>query len=173
MKVVALDLATSTGVAVGSSGSTPRAWTVHLGKRSEEERFSRVQGLTDYLIEKYQPDLIAIEAAIGGKNSSQFLVGLVACVRGRAFTHETISETFYLASIRKHFLGKAFTTRDFPSLSKPAAKKAIKAQVIARCGLLKWEVDGDDSADALALWDYACAVRSPKYQAKPQGGLFR
>jgi Holliday junction resolvasome RuvABC endonuclease subunit len=94
-------------------------------------------------------------------------------VRGVAANRGVECEQFHSGSIRKHFLGKAYTSRDFPHLKPAAAKKAIKQLVIDRCGLLKWEAEDDNAADALALWDYTCANKVKTYQPKPLGGLFR
>lgn len=170
MKVVALDLASSTGVAVGKPNSAPVAWTVALGKASEDERFSRILVLTDQLIREHEPDLVAIEAAIGGRDASQFLIGLVSCVRGCCANRKVRCEMYHLGSIRKHFLGKALTQKDFPGLSKVKAKAAIKQTVVDRCRLLGWEPQTHDEADAMALLDYALAKNS-NHQARVAGGL--
>lgn len=171
MKIVALDLATSTGVAVGKPAAAPVHFSVDLGKKqSEDARFSKALALTDKLIREHQPDLIAVEAAVGGPKASGFLIGLVACVRGVACNRGVPVELYHLGAIRKHFTGKAWQVRDFPHLSQAAAKKAIKAEVIKRCELLGWHPTTDDEADALALLDYALAVNT-KHQSKVAGGL--
>lgn len=171
MIVVALDIATQTGIAVGSPGGKPKAWSVDLGKgRGEDARFSKALVLTHELIERYRPDLIAVEAAIGGKFASAFLIGVVACVRGVAANRGVPVRSYTSGSVRKHFLGRALAKRDFPSLKPAAATKAIKGEVIARCRLLGWEVADDNAADACALWDFACATAG--FQTAPSGGLF-
>lgn len=172
MKILALDIATNTGIAVGSAGSIPLAWSEHLGSAPDERRFSKAIRLTDHLIREHKPDFIAVEAAVGGPKASAYLIGLLACVRGVAWLREVPSEPLHLGAIRKHFLGKALTTKDFPGLSHAAAKKAIKAEVMKRCQLLGWSPPNHDAGDALALLDYALSIKSPGYQAKPVGGLF-
>lgn len=172
MKVLALDIATNTGIAVGKSGGDPVCWSENLGKGSDDRRFSNALRLTDRLIREHEPDLVAVEAAIGGKTTSHYLVGLVACVRGCVANRGVPCESMHLGSIRKHFLGTALTTKHFPGLKHADAKKAIKAEVVKRCELLGWEVPNHDAADAAALWDYACAMKAPGYQATPHGGLF-
>lgn len=170
--VVALDIASVTGVAVGSPGRSPKAWSVELGKvrGSEDARFSKALVLTHELIERHRPDLIAVEAAIGGKFASAFLIGVVACVRGVAANRGVPVRSYTSGSVRKHFLGRALAKRDFPSLKPAAATRAIKGEVIARCRLLGWEVADDNAADACALWDFACATAG--FQTAPSGGLF-
>ena len=174
MKVLALDVATNCGVAVGSSGGDPKAWSVDLGKgRSEGSRLSQVLRLTDGLIKTHSPDFVAVEAPIGGKNANAYLIKLVGCVEGCCANRGVQCEIMHSGTIRKHFLGKAYTSRDFPHLKPAAAKKAIKSLVMDQCKRLKWMVEDDDSADACALWDYACATRARGYQSAPIGGLFR
>lgn len=173
MILAALDIATSTGVAVGKAGSNPKTWTVDLGKKlTEDQRFSNVLRLTHTLIEDHSPDLIAVEAAIGGKTASAFLIGLVACVRGVAANRGVPVEVCYLAGIRKHFLGRNITVRDFPALKPADAKRAIKLEVVKRCAMLGHNPQTDDEADAIALHDFACAKFAKGFQAKPMGGLF-
>jgi len=173
MKILALDIATNTGVCVGESGATPKSWSVNLGEgRSQDARFSEVLRLTQGLIQTHNPDFIAVEAAIGGPKASHYLIGLVACVRGCAANRGVNCEGMHLGSIRKHFLGKSYTTKHFPHLKTADAKKAIKGLVMDRCRLLGWHVEDDDAADAAALWDYTCATKVRKFQAVPTGGLF-
>ena len=170
--IVALDIATQTGVAVGSPGGAPRAWSVDLGKGSSDDaRFSAVLTLTHKLIAEYKPRLLAIEAPVGGPKASHLLIGLVACVKGCAANRSIPVKDFPINSVRKHFLGRAPRVSDYPAKNRAAAVKAMKADVMARCRLLGWQVDGHDEADAVALWDFACATLGA--QTTPAGGLFR
>ncbi len=177
MIVVALDLASVTGVAVGSPGGTPTAWSVDLGQgRSEDARFSQALVLTHKLIEAHKPDLLAIEAPIGGPKTSHFLVGLVACVRGCAFNRKVRIEPYNIAAIRKHFVGGHVTSAAYghldPKRRKAAARSAGKNLVMNRCRQLGWQVDDDNAADACALWDYSCALESRSHQITSIPGLF-
>ena len=172
MKVLAFDIATKTGCAFGAAGDKPRAWSVSFGKSSDEDRFSKAIRMTASYIERFQPDLVAVEAPVGGREASALLVGLCACVKGEAARHGVRVVGYYPASVRKHFVGKALTARDFPALNRVAAKKAIKGAVIARCDLLGWQIDDPDAADAAALWSYACALVSRDHQMTDVGGLF-
>lgn len=177
MILLALDLASVTGVAVGSPGGAPTTWSVDLGKaRSEDLRFSQALILTHKLIERHKPDLIAIEAPVGGPKTSHFLVGLVACVRGCAFNRKVRIEAYNIASIRKHFCGGHITSAAYghlePKRRKNAARAAGKNAVIQRCRQLGWTVDDDNAADAAALWDYACALESRAHQISSLPGLF-
>lgn len=171
MKIVALDIASVTGVAVGCPNSSPQCWSVDLGKKlSEEQRFSKALVMTHSVIAEHKPDLIAIEAAVGGPKTSHFLVGLLACVRGCAANRGVPAEVYAIGAIRKHFTGRVWTVKDFPHLKHAAAKAAIKQQVIDRCHLLGWSPQDDNAADALALLDYALA-KNTNHQARIAGGL--
>ena len=171
MKALALDVATRTGIAVGSAGGAPLAWSEDLGKgKSEDSRFSRVLALTDRLLREHKPDLVAVEAPIGGGSASLLLIGLAACVRGCAATRGVPVVVYQSATVRKHFVGKALSARSFPALSQSAAKKAIKGVVIDRCRVLGWGDLDDDAADAAALWDLALARAGA--QVSPAGRLF-
>lgn len=171
MRIAALDIATTTGICAGEAGATPTWWEVNLGEPPDGRRFSNILRLTQGILEAHRPDLVVVEAAIGGAKASAYLIGLVACVRGCAWNRGVRCEMAHLGSIRKHFLGRALTVKDFPALKPAAAKKAMKAEVVKRCHLLGWKVDTDNEADAVALWDYACAIYG-NTQAKPLGGLF-
>lgn len=170
--ILAFDLATMTGVCFGRAGHRPRAWSVDLGKVSHEERFSRCIRMTGRYCRMYEPDVVAVEAPVGGKDASALLIGYVACVKGEAHRNGAKVVEYFPATVRKHFLGKALTAHDFPGKTKAAAKGAIKAAVMARCHLLGWEVETGDAADAAALWSYACAIESRDHQITDIGGLF-
>jgi Holliday junction resolvasome RuvABC endonuclease subunit len=145
---------------------------VDLGKgRSEDARFSEILRLTHGLIVTHEPDLIVIEAPIGGRDANALLIGLASCVRGCAFNRGVKCVSVYPSTCRKHFLGKAKTSRDFPGMSKAKAKLAIKQEVLDRCRLLKWDVSDLDAADAACAWDWACATYAGRVSA-PLGGLF-
>tara|TARA_R110000868_G_scaffold237132_9_gene491631 strand:- start:37097 stop:37624 length:528 start_codon:yes stop_codon:yes gene_type:complete len=173
MKIMAFDIATHTGVAFGHAGKTPRATTFDLSKRgnSDAARFAKAIQLTRHLLEKYEPDQVFYEAAIGGPKASAFLIGLAACVTGTAADMGVKVQEARIASVRKHFLGKHLTARDFKTLDAKGARAAIKQAVIARCNQIGWQPRTDDEADAMAIWDFGCASLRAA-QSVPVGGLF-
>lgn len=172
MKVLAFDIATSTGVAWGTAGTTPQATTVDLGKGlSEAKRFANVIDAASLHIESYKPDVVAYEAPVGGKDASAYLIGLSACLRGAAALYGYDPEQIWISQYRKHFLGKHLIVRDFPGMTKANAKRQIKATVVGRCKALGWSPANDDEADAMAIWDFACA-KHKAHQSTPAGGLF-
>lgn len=170
--VLALDLAGRVGAAWGSPGGRPEATTVDIGRaRSEDARLAAMIRETERLLTTVQPDVLAYEAPVGGPTTSHFLVAVAGCFVGQAALMGYDPKSVAISSIRKHFLGRALSTADYPGLSKARAKEAIKAAVIARCGALRWAPRTDDEADAMALWDYACATWG-RGQSAPLGGLF-
>lgn len=186
MRILALDVATNTGICVGDAGAAPRAWTINLGEapdigrrlskadqeRLQARRFNNALVMAHGLIVRNEPDLIVIEAPIGGKEANAYLIKLVGIIEAVAANNGIRSIPAHESTVRKHFLGKSFRTSDFPTLQKPAAKIAIKRLVEARCRLLGWEPETLDEADAMAIWEWACATQVPGYQSAPLGDLF-
>lgn len=173
MKVLALDVATTCGCAIGEAGGTPRAWSVDLGKRlSDGERFAKSIGLARWACQKFEPDLVAIEAPVGGAKTSHLLVGMWACIAGEVNRAGITSIKVNIAAVRKHFLGKHLTTKHFPGLRPDKAKLEIKRTVMNRCAALGWQVEDHDSADAAAIWDFVCATHHPSHHTTTLGGLF-
>lgn len=172
MKVLAVDLAATTGVAFGRPLTAPESWTVDFIKWRDEARLARVIRWVLHIQASLTPDLIAVEAPIGGKDANAMLIGMVACLRGQAHALGIRSVFYHAASVRHHFIGKSLTSRHFPDLKQAEAKLAIKNVVKQRCISLGWEPKTLDEADACALWDYACARESMEHQVANVGGLF-
>lgn len=173
MKVLALDIATNCGVCFGEAGAVPRAWAVDLGKgRPDAARFAKALRMTRHYIAKFEPDLVAIEAPVGGPKTSQLLVGMWACVTAEIENAGVSSLKCNIGAVRKHFLGQNLTKKDFPGVPPAMAKKRIKGAVMNRCATLGWSVDGHDAADAAAVWDYACSTNCPTHSSTTIGGLF-
>ncbi len=171
VKILAFDIASTTGVAFGAAGDKPKAWAVTLG--AGDERYAKAIRMCGAYVDRFAPDLVVIEAPVGGRDANALLIGLACCVKGEAIRRGLRVEEYFPATVRKHFMGKALTARDFPGKNHGAAKKAIKGAVMARCIALGWEVQSHDAADAAALWDYACSLHSRAHQMTSVGGLFR
>lgn len=174
MKILALDIATNTGIAIGSAGRDPQCWSVNLGEgRSHGERFSNIYKLVQGLQDLHKPDITIAEAAIGGKNASAYLQGLISVAQAASFGGRyRMVDVVAPGTVRKHFIGKAYTSRDFPGMSQAKGKIAIKELVKARAELLGWIIPDLDAADAAATWDWACVKYVKKHHAKPSGRLF-
>ena len=173
MRVLAVDLAQTTGAAFGSPLGKPQSWLVDFSKFRDEARLAQVIRWVQHMQNTLAPDLIAVEAPIGGKDANAMLIGMVACLRGQASALGIRSVFYHAASVRHHFIGKALTSRHFPHLKQAEAKLAIKNVVKQRCIALGWEPKSLDEADAMSLWDYACARESMPHQVQTVGGLFR
>lgn len=178
MNIVALDVATRCGVAVGRPQAAPRAWSEHLGE-TDDARFAQALRLTDRLIREHRPEVVVVEAAIGGEKASHLLIGLVACVRGACTARGVEVESANIGAARKHFIGQHITSASTAfrhlrsqSARKAAARKAAKEAVMNRCRALGWPVRNDDEADAVALWDYAASRRSHAHAVMTAGGLW-
>lgn len=171
-KVMAFDIASRCGVAFGALGEAPRATSIDLGKgKAEAFRFATLMRFTAHMLSTFNPDILVYEAPVGGPKTSHFLVGLAACFIGQAALTGYWPEAVHLGSVRRHFLGHVPTARTLET-TKAKAKPQIKRMVMDRCVSLGWPVANDDEADALAIWDYACATRA-KAPSAPPGGLFR
>lgn len=173
MICLAFDTAIKTGVCVGSAGSTPKAWTVNLGKAEWDVRFAKALRMVERYVTDFSPDLVVVEGPAAGGFQNLDLIGLTVCIRAQAAKMGVRTAVYYPNSVRKHFVGKALSARDFPGKSHSARKGAIKGQIIARCQLLGWNIQEPDAADAAALWDYACSLESRAHQVTTVGGLFR
>lgn len=174
MKILALDIATQMGCAFGRPLTAPSTWSVSFGElREHDARFAKALRFIRAMHMQLAPDLIAIEAPIGGKDASHYLIGLVAVMRGQAKDLGIQTVEYNIGSVRKHFIGKHFTKRDFPALSDAAAGKIIKGKVFSRCRALGWPVSDLDQSDAAALWDYACSRESRAHQVQNLPGMFQ
>ena len=156
MNIIALDLASKCGVAIGRPGNTPICFTEVLGETGMHHgaRFAQAIRMMNRLIKQYEPGLIVLEAPIGvhgggSKRRPEVLMGLRGNVMGIAHMHHVPFEQHEVATIRKHFIGHGRLKR-----------AEAKAATIKRCKQLGWKVNNDDEADAAALWDLACSLQS-------------
>ncbi len=172
MIILAFDIARNTGFAVGDSSGKPLCWSRDLGT-SYERRFCSMLRITSELIVQYKPDLIVIEDTVGRARTPHVNVGIISCCRGVACDRKVPVKMLDVTTVRKHFIGRNPTKRDFPGMSENNATKEIKRMVMKHCQLRGWQPQDSDQADALALWDYACATSSRAYQSLPSGGLIR
>lgn len=167
MIILAFDIGTSMGIAVGDSDEKPKAFTERLGQAgpSHPARFSQALSMTNLLIKQFSPDVIAIEKPIaagpkGGESRVQMAFGFRACILGVAHKRGFIVHEYAVMTIRKHFLGKG---------NIPA--KIAKKKTIDRCELRGWSVDNDNEADACAVWD-CCRAKLRLGTTETPEGLF-
>lgn len=164
MKILAFDLAGSTGVAVGPSSGKPVCHTEKLGPpdSTHGQRFVQLLRVTRRLLREHEPDAVVIEQAIaanapGSQSRVQLAMGYRATVLIACFDVGLKPHEYAVSSIRKHFLGHG-------RMPGQAAKEAV----FGRCCKLGWKVENDNESDAAALWDFARA-KLTKTSTLPRG----
>ena len=163
--VLALDLASVSGWAVGEPGGTPKHGSIRFASKgaSHEAIFHHAMQWIECRILIDKPDLIVWEAPLGGfKNGkttsdvSTILFGLPAIVGVVAYQHQIFDcRKADTAAVRHHFIG-----------CNPKRAKA-KPMVVRQCIAMGWEVADDNEADALATWSYMCAILKPRLALAP------
>jgi len=181
VKILALDLATNAGFALGDSNGKPTSWSKRLKSPEDEpERAFKKLGieLRDvFALET--PDIVVVEApmSMGGMvkldeesdrgfkftsnpNTIYMLTGLVGVVFGICGPYGIMARKANVQKVRKDFLG----------VSRPKDPKRV---VLDRCHQLGWlerSCRDDNRADALALWSWACGEfgRSAEIQRTAQ-----
>lgn len=163
MRLLALDIATSTGWAYGPADGKPLSGSVRL-KRPQEPREVAPGNLGAFLRDRFDdwhamgmlPDLIFVEDFLNPVAQPSADAAIVQLMCHGAMHSEAAQwgikvEKAMPATIRRHFVGQA-------RVAKGGPKDAIKRLVRDRCALLgyvdKLCVDFDRT-DALAAWDYA------------------
>ena len=167
MKIIAFDMGTATGVAIGDSGGAPLCHTERLGKPGEPHgaRFAQALRMTSRLIKQHQPELVALEMPIvtgvkGSQNRAFLSMGLRGCIMGMCHARGIRFTEYPVQSIRKHFIGQG-------NMKRREAKRAT----LNRCKLLGWHAATEDEADAAAVWDDA-RMHFTRTFTPPPTGLF-
>lgn len=168
MRVLALDIATTTGFAVDGDGAAPRTGTFRVrggGNALGPAGFSFGQWLHNS-IQAFEVEAVAFEAPLmGGKgvvmnaNTSRLLIGLAFMVETVAHGSRMQCFEATVQQVRKHFLGHGR-----PSNPKQAT--------IVRCRQFGWQVRDHNAADAAALWAYAKATLDPSFRLESTTPLF-
>lgn len=171
--ILALDLATKTGWAVGSPGAAPRCGSIRLAPADASNGAVYVglaRWLGDFLAVE-RPRSIMIEAPLNAR--TQVAVGTTEATALRLFGLVAIAEmvahargvwdvrTASVQDVRQHFVG----ARRFK------AKDEGKRVVAEQCRVLGWQVPDLDAADAAALWDFGCAIIAPREHARGVSAL--
>ncbi len=157
-RILALDIATATGVAEGAPGEQPTLRSVRFGEQgaSLEASFAAAIAWTEQVLQERRPGMIVFEAPLApsfmrghtSANTIRKLMGLAAVITGTAHRHGfyNIREAT-VSDIRRHFLGRR-------RLRSAEAKKAT----IARCRELGLNPKNHNESDAAALWFYAAGL---------------
>lgn len=179
MVILALDLASTTGYAIGPAGGLPTSSAERLKKPSEPH--ARAIANLIRLLEKMfrqRPDAVVKEemmdiGAMLKRNNSRSNIelqcGLHLATEAMCILHEIPCHSEGTQTIRKHFLGRARFSDGLTDKGKVLSSREVaKNAVVQRCQLLGYmqrsETD-DNQGDACATWDWGCATlarRSPK-----------
>lgn len=155
MKILALDIATNTGFAIGDTADlVPAFGSVRFIKpgSSHQALFGNALKWAADFLQRHNPERIIYEAPLqfrGGKSragNDEILHGLPAVILAAAYYRDIFDiHKAPVRDVRVHFI-RSNPKREF-----------AKQRTIARCKQLGWYVEDDNQADACALWDYACA----------------
>lgn len=161
--IMALDIATKTGVAEGRPGEIPHLYTVDFGGRNDEPQdiWCRAVKWTATRLQSFKPDAIYIEASIPpsqmwGRTNHQttlILIGLWAAIAGHARARSIPVRKVEISTARVHFLGRG---------NGRLPREIAKSRVIAMCELLGWSPPDDNAGDAGALWHFGCSQIAPE-----------
>ena len=163
--IMALDLASVSGWAVGDPGGTPEHGSHRFAKAgaSHEAIFAKAMDWAETIIMLHQPKLIVWEAPLPGFKSGKttndvttILFGLPAVVGVVAYRQGIFDcRKADTAAVRNHFIG-----------CNPKRAKA-KPMVVRQCCAMGWNCSDDNEADALATWSYMCALLDPRLALAP------
>jgi hypothetical protein len=164
--VLALDLASVSGWAVGEPGAKPEHGSIRFASAgaSHEAIFAAAYNWTQRMINTYEPGLIVWEAPMPTSfsrgmtttNVTTLLYGLPAVIGTASYLRKIYNvRKANTKDVRMHFIG-----------SNPKRAKA-KPMVIRQCRAMGWDVVDDNEADALATHSYMCSLIDPKLAVAP------
>jgi hypothetical protein len=160
--ILALDVATNTGFAIGALGDqAPTFGSARFGtsKTSHTVRFAHALVWMVKFLQRFHVDLLVLEAPLhfglrrgnSSAGNDELAYGLAAVIKAVALQRgiEDIQQARTI-DVRHFFLGV-----------NPKRKDA-KRQTIERCHALGLAVNNDNEADACALWHFQCAQLIPQ-----------
>jgi hypothetical protein len=167
-RILALDLATVTGFAVGMPGSTPECGSIRFTKAgaTHAQTYRTFRNWMDETWGKREeiPDLIAYESPaipsfMGGKTkieTTRLLFGLSEHLEEWCYGKTELREAT-VSQVRCHFLGSNMKA------------KIAKPLTLERCREFGWHCENTDESDAAALWDYTQCWLNPQmaYRTTP------
>lgn len=160
---MALDLASTTGVAEGRAGETPRLYSMRFVKPHDDHPavFGRALGWLAEHIEDVIPDVVFIEApmtpgAPGIKTNPETtlrLIGLWGALSGECAYRGIMCRCVSVQTVRKGFIGAGRVE---------GGGQEAKRRAFDMCRLLGWSPTDRDSSDAGALWWHGVTKVRPK-----------
>lgn len=165
-RVLALDLASVSGWAVGEPGMLLAHGSIRFASKgaSHEAIFANAYQWTADKIATYGPNLIVWEAPLSTSfkrgsttnDTTTLLFGLPAivgcCAYQRGIYDIRKAET---RAVRMHFIGQ----NPKRTIAKPMVMRQCRAQ--------GWDITDDNEADALATWSYQCSILQPALAIRP------
>lgn len=151
-RVMALDIATTTGVAVDAViDPRPIIFSIECGRDDGYlgKAFATYERKIREAIKMYRPEVLAYEAPVEQKRgaealnslvTAQKLLGLVAITQLIGFKLDLRLMPCNIQEVRRHFTGSGWSD---------------KAVVWERCKLLGWKCANMDESDSAAAWDFA------------------
>ena len=161
--VCALDLATTTGFAFGTSDDKePMIGSVKFGTGGAypDAVFCAALTWAQRFFREHKFDVLAIERllppqAMKGETTRAVrdrLAGLQGIIRGAAREAGIFDVvTVAVGDVRSHFIGQ-----------RGGKRAGAKLQVMRRCYALGWPVENDNEGDACALWSQQVSLINPK-----------
>jgi hypothetical protein len=160
--ILALDIATTMGWAIGEPGGDPLSGSIRFGGDGAS-LWARYHHAFKWAIDRFCPgnggpriSRLTIEdqlnpQAFSSKEGAELLFGLPAVVGMVAYECGIYDiHRRKVADVRGLFIGKRGLKTD-----------AAKAAVTRRCNKLGWWPQDHNAADALALWTYECSLVEP------------
>lgn len=165
VKILAFDLGKSTGVAFAEGSNKPEFSTFKLGtgKTTHPALCAAAMRMTNKLIKRYEPDIIAFEAPYLDRRkprAAALLYSLRGAVMGTAKINGIHPQEFTVNECRSFFINTV-------SLGRAEAK----ATVMQMCKTLGWDPKNNDESDAGAVLEKARSVEKVS-TLMPKGGLF-
>jgi hypothetical protein len=159
--ILALDIATRTGWAIGEVGTMPKSGSIRFGNQSTDADVIFKSGLdwAEGFVKRLRPNLVIYEAMLPplaklGVTSAAVrdrLAGLQGIIRAISRRYEVaLIVDCKVGDVRQHFIGDRRLKRD-----------AAKREVLRRCAQLGWTACDDNAGDALAIFSYVCAIIDP------------
>lgn len=154
--ILALDVASKTGVAFGRPGEIPRLQTIDF--RGEDELpglYGRAVTWMATRLRDEPPDLVVIERVVPPSGAMGFTnhdttmtsIGLFAILCGIVHCKSIRLELAPISTWRKNFLGKG----NYPG-------KVAKQMAVDRCKLLGWDAPDNNAAEAAGIWSWAAGI---------------
>lgn len=172
--ILALDAASTVGVAEGRAGEVPRLYSMKFSRKDDEPEDvgGRAMAWFQTRLEELNPDVVYIEAPMSpGAHGIKTSPATVTLLIGLwfAFAAECKSRGFAVRkanvqTVRTGFIGCGRVMMPKGSKQGEGGKEA-KRRVFAMCELLGWHPTDRDAGDAGALWHYACTRYAPDLAA--------